>query len=220
MMRLMNGSWVLVRCSSFAGAMASVLALGMVTTNIANAAAYSEPKISRNDGIEAKIDSENFEISTYVGALSLVDFGVNATYGIRADYHLTEDFFFEFAYGMSTASETSFETLNAVSLLSDEDRDLSMVTANLGWHFMPGETFLTSNWTLTSQLYGMIGFGKVNFAGESETLIDLGLGYRALLSDWLALRFDFKDHIFGIDVLGDDKQTHNFEVTFGLSLFF
>lgn len=215
MMRLVNGSSVLVRC--FKGGVA--LAILLMTLG-AYGNSYLEPEVVRNDGVEAKIDTENFEIGTYAGALSLVDFGVNGTYGLRADYHLTEDFFLEFAYGVSKASETSFETLNALTLLSDSDRDLSLMVASLGWHFMPGETFVTDGLTLTSQLYGMIGMGKVDFAGQSETLFNLGLGYRALVSDWFALRFDFKDHIFGVDVLGDDKQTHNFEVSTGVSFFF
>lgn len=217
MMRLTNGSLGLALFSSLWFWPTQINAQELASGYSVDRA---EPSISRNDGIEAKIDHENIELSTYAGALSLVDFGVNATYGIRADYHLTEDFFFEFSYGVSKASETSFETLNSLSLLSDDERNLSMMTASLGWHFMPGETFLTSSWTLTSQLYGMIGLGKVNFAGQSDTLVNLGLGYRALLSDWMALRFDFKDHIFAVDVLGEDKRTHNFEVIAGLSVFF
>lgn len=228
MMKLMNGSLALALyfsdnlrgCHWRQQLRQAAVGLLALSVPVVGAAEYSEPSITRNQGVEAKIDTENFEVGTYLGALSLVDFGVNSVFGVRFGYHLTEDFFFEVAYGTSDASETSFETLNSVQLLSDDERGISLVTANLGWQLMPGETFVTSKITLTSQLFAMVGLGTVDFAGESDTLIDLGVGYRVLASDWLAMRFDFKDHIFKTDVLGNDQQTHNFEASLGISFFF
>jgi len=178
------------------------------------------PMIERNQGVEAKIDTENFEIGVYGGALSLVNFNVNASYGVRLGYHLTEDFFAEFGYGMSQASESNFERLNGVSLLSDAERDLTATSFSLGWHFAPSEVFITPALTLTSQGFLMAGVGKVSFGGQSETLLDVGIGYRSLLLDWLALRLDVKDRIFNSDIFGVDEKNHNFELTVGLSVFF
>ena len=58
------------------------------------------------------IDSENFEIGAYGGILDVQDFGSNPVYGIRAAYHVTEDFFLEGLYGRSELGKTSFEKLS------------------------------------------------------------------------------------------------------------
>ena len=54
--------------------------------------------------------------------------------------------------------------------------------------------------------------------GEVED--DVGAGYRLLLTDWLALRIDVRDHIFESDLLGEDEYKHNLEAHTGLSVFF
>ena len=47
-----------------------------------------------------------------------------------------------------------------------------------------------------------------------------GVGYRLLINDFTAVRVDMKDHIFTHDILGEDKTTHNLEMTAGVSLYF
>ncbi len=62
----------------------------------------------------------------YAGILNVQDFGSNPVYGVRAAYHVTEDFFLEGVYGRSELGETSFEKLSGdVELLSDDDRQFS-----------------------------------------------------------------------------------------------
>ncbi len=58
-----------------------------------------KPNIERRTITEADIDSEDFEVGAYVGVLSIEDFGSDVVYGVRADYHITEDFFAEAAAG-------------------------------------------------------------------------------------------------------------------------
>jgi hypothetical protein len=38
--------------------------------------------------------------------------------------------------------------------------------------------------------------------------------------DWLAIHADVKDHFFDIDLLGEDKTTHNLSAQLGLTFFF
>ena len=71
-----------------------------------------EPELERRTITEADIDSEDFEVGAYAGVMSIEDFGSNFVYGIRAAYHITEDFFAEAAYGRTEADETSYETLS------------------------------------------------------------------------------------------------------------
>ena len=55
-----------------------------------------------------------------------------------------------------------------------------------------------------------------------ELTVNVGAGYRLLLNDWIALRVDFRDHIFDSDLQGNgnDDTTHNLEATGGISFFF
>ena len=48
----------------------------------------------------------------------------------------------------------------------------------------------------------------------------MGVGYRLLLNDSLALRIDVRDHIYDRDVFGEDETTNNIEWTTGLTVFF
>lgn len=47
-----------------------------------------------------------------------------------------------------------------------------------------------------------------------------GLSHRTILTDWLSLNFDLKDHIVTRNYVNDDKLTQNIEMSFGLSTFF
>ena len=179
-----------------------------------------EPTINRSKTVEPKIDQENFEVILYAGLNSVEDFGVNPVAGIRGAYHITEDFFVEATYGVSDTEESSVEVVNQIELISDDDRRLSYYALNLGWHFLPGEGFILNNKTLTNQLYVVMGFGSTEFAGDSASTFNFGLGYRMLLNDVFAIRIDFRDYIFEYNLLGEEERTNNFETTVGFSTFF
>ena len=123
---------------------------------------------------------------------------------------------------MPTASfETSFETLNAgVQLLTDDEREYTYYQVGVGYNLLPGEAFLSENRAYNNALYLMGGAGMTDFAGDDQFTLSLGVGYRLLINDWMALRVDMKDHIFNLDVLGEDKTTHNLELTAGIGVFF
>ena len=63
------------------------------------------------------LDSEDFEIGVFSGIMNVEDFGSDTVTGIRAAYHVSEDFFVEAVYGKTTLGETSFETLGGGVLL-------------------------------------------------------------------------------------------------------
>ncbi|MCG8392233.1 MAG: outer membrane beta-barrel domain-containing protein [Pseudomonadales bacterium] len=180
-----------------------------------------DPQIERRRVREAAIDKENFEAGIYAGILSIEDFGAQPVLGVKLDYHLSEDVFLEALVGRAKADETSFETLNAgVQLLTDEEREFTYYQASVGYNLLPGEAFLTGNRTYNNALYLLGGAGMTEFAGDDHFTLGLGLGYRLLVNDLMAVRVDMKDHIFNLDVLGEDKTTHNLELTAGISLFF
>jgi outer membrane beta-barrel protein len=180
-----------------------------------------KPNIERRTITEADIDSEDFEVGAYVGVLGIEDFGSNVVYGVRGNYHITEDFFAELALGTSEAGETSYETLSGgAQLLTDSQRDFTYYNISVGVNLLPGESFIGGNHAFNSALYLIAGVGNTEFADDSHFTVNIGVGYRFLLNDAVAVHVDFKDYIFDSDLLGTDKTTHNLEATAGLSMFF
>lgn len=180
-----------------------------------------KPNIERRKITEADIDAEDFEVGAYVGVLSIEDFGSNVVYGVRGDYHISEDFFAELNLGTSKAGDTSYETLSGgAQLLTDDQRDFTYYNISLGYNLLPGESFFAGSHAFNSALYLIAGVGNTEFADDSHFTVNVGAGYRLLVNDWIALHIDIKDYIFDSDLLGDDKTTHNLEATTGVSVFF
>jgi outer membrane beta-barrel protein len=168
-----------------------------------------------------EIDTEDFEIGAYGGILNVQDFGSNAVYGVRAAYHVTEDFFLEGVYGISELGETSFERLSGdVQLLTDDERDFSYYNLSIGYNIFPGEAFVGRKWAFRGGLYLIAGAGSSDFAGDEQFTVSGGFGYRLAATDWLMLRLDVRDYVFKSDLLGSDETLHNVEFTGGLTLFF
>ncbi len=180
-----------------------------------------EPEIERRDIKDTGIDTEDFEFGLFGGVMSVEDFGSNPVYGLRFAYHITEDLFAEVSYGQTDTSETSFERLSGnIQLLPDDDRKLSYLNASAGFNILPGEGFVGSKWAFTSALYLIGGVGGTRFAGDDTFTWNIGAGYRLLINDWISLRIDARDHVFDIDLLGQQQTNHNLEFTGGLSIFF
>lgn len=177
-----------------------------------------EPDIYRREINVPRIDTENFEITGFYGVLDVEDFGTEPTYGARVAYHITEDFFIEGAYGMSSASDETLENLTTFNILQDED--ITYYSLSIGYNIFPGEIFLGSNFAMTSSFYLMAGVGNVEFNEEDEFAYNLGFGYKILPTDWLSLRFDVRDIVYETDLLGDNEFTNNFEISANLGIFF
>ncbi len=178
------------------------------------------PEVERRAIKTPKIDSEDFEITGFVGLLSVEDFGSNTVYGARIAYHVTEGLFLEGSYGQTgDVDETSVEVLDNIDLLGD-DRKYSYYDLTVGWNIFPGEVFIGKNHAFNSALYLVGGAGNTSFAGDDRFTVTLGAGYRVLATDAIALHLDVRDHIFDNDVTGEDKTTHNIEMDLGVSWFF
>jgi outer membrane beta-barrel protein len=167
------------------------------------------------------IDTENFEIGGYAGILDVQDFGANAVYGVRAAYHITEDFFLEGIYGTSQLGKTSFEKLSGnVQLLSNNDRQFSYYNMSVGYNVLPGEAFIGRKYAFRGGLYVIAGAGSSDFAGAQRFTISGGFGYRVAATDWLSLRIDVRDYVFQSDLLGSNETLNNLEFTGGMTIFF
>ena len=180
-----------------------------------------EPDVERREIEPPRIDTEDFEVGILVGQLSVEDFGVNTVSGARFAYHVTEGFFVELAAGQADTELTSFERLSgAAQLLTDSEREYSYYNVSLGYNIFPGEHFIGRNRAMNTQTYVIGGVGKTTFAGDDRFTINFGIGMRLMPLDWLAIHGDIRDHVFDIDLLGQEKTSHNLEATLGVTFFF
>ena len=180
-----------------------------------------EPVIERWEFDEARIDTEDFEVTGFLGMLSIEDFGTNFVYGGRFAYHITEDLFIEAALAQSKGGKTSYEEITGgAPILTDEERTLTYYNASVGFNVFPGESFVTNKLTYNHDLFIIAGVGSSDFAGADRFTINFGAGYRLYLKDFMAVRADFRDHVFNMDLISADKVTHNPEFSLGVSFFF
>ncbi|MFL6547219.1 MAG: outer membrane beta-barrel domain-containing protein [Povalibacter sp.] len=179
------------------------------------------PQVERREIKRAKIDTEDFEIGVYGGILSIEDFESHAVFGGRLAYHLTEDFFLEATFGQSRAGRTSYETLSgSAEILTDDERDYTYYALSAGWNALPGEVFVGKNHAYNTAFYLVAGIGSTRFAGDDLFTVSGGFGYRVLPTDWMAVHFDVRDHVYDTDLLGSKKIVNNLEAHLGLSIFF
>jgi len=180
-----------------------------------------DPQVERREIKEPAIDREDFEVGAFVGIMSIEDFGSDVVYGVRLAYHVTEGFFIEASVGQSEAGLTSFEVLSGgAPIISDSERTLTYYNLDVGYNLLPGEGFVGEGRAYNTNFYLVAGLGSTRFAGDDRFTVNFGAGYRFLLTDSIALHVDFRDHLFDIDILGEDKTTHNLEGHLGVTVFF
>ncbi len=203
------------------GKLMGLLPLLVVATEPVSAAETEifEPVIERQNVSVAAIDTENFEVGLTAGIFQVANFGSSASYGIRAAYHLTEDYFIEAAYRTATVSDDAFRRFG-LPVFPSADEDLKNYSFSVGVNLLPGEIFIGRNRAFTSAFYLLAGVGSTEFVGDDRFTVDLAAGLGVLATDWLRLQLEARDHIWESDLLGKEEMTHNFEVTLGLSLFF
>ncbi len=181
--------------------------------------AVIEPDLDRRKIDEDKIDTENFEVGFYSGVMSVEDFGSNNVFGYRAAFHISEDWFLEGIYGVTEVGESTAESLFAIDIVG-QDRNLEYYNLSLGVNLFPGEIFLGTDYAFNSNVFIILGAGNTRFADDEFFTYNFGGGFRLFVTDWLAFRLDFRNHIFTHTVLGEEKSIQNLETHLGLSLFF
>lgn len=178
-----------------------------------------EPELERREVRAPRIDTEDFELGVEVGSLSVEDFGSRSLTGVRLAYHVSEDFFVEGSYGRSEVSDKAFRQVG-LPIFPQQEEELSYYGFTAGYNFLPGEVFIGRGRAFTSMMYLQAGVGNTEFIGEDRLTYQLSFGLKVLPTDWLALRLDARDYMFESDLLGENKQTHNFAISFSLSAFF
>lgn len=179
------------------------------------------PDLKRRTIKEADLDTENFELGLFYGLLSIEDFGTNEVQGISVDYHITERFFTEAAYGISKVQKTSYELLSGgVQLLTDNQRNLSYYNLALGYNLLPGQVYVTKKFHFDTNIYVLAGAGNTKFADKNYFTYNFGAGLRFYSTDWLSLDLSMREYAFTHELFGIKKNTNNLEGRFGMSIFF
>jgi len=180
-----------------------------------------EPQVSRRVVTTPKVKAKDFEAGVYFGALSIQDFGTNPVYGVRAAYHVTEDFFFEAFGARSQAGLSSLEDVFPnITVVSNSGRYFTYYDLDVGYNVLPGEVFLGRGRAFNSALYVTVGIGEVKFANQDQFALNYGVGYRITLTDWLAMHVDVRDHVFESDLFGVNKNVNNIEAILSLTTYF
>jgi len=194
---------------------------GLVQAEDREAVPVIEPEIDRREIEPADIDTEDFEVGVFAGQMSVEDFGVNTVLGARFAYHITEKYFVELTGGVTDTDRTSFERLSgAAQLLTDSQREYSYYNLSMGYNIFPGESFVGRKRALNSSFYVIGGVGSTSFAGDDRFTLNFGAGMRFLPLDWVAIHADVREHILDVDLLGEEKTSHNLEAHIGITFFF
>ena len=180
-----------------------------------------DPDLNRRQIQEADIDALDIELGIYYGMMMVEDFGSSALVVSTLAYHVTEDFFLELGYGDTQLEQSSYERLGGgLPLLTQAQRKFHYYDASVGYQLLPGEGFVANRWAFNDTFYLIAGVGNSEFAGDDRHTVVVGAGYRLILLDWLAWRFDVRDHFFDSELLGENKTHHSLSVVTGMSLFF
>lgn len=179
-----------------------------------------KPEVERRDIHTAKIDTEDFELGFFGGLYSTGDFGTNSVTGARLAFHINESLFVEAAAGSTKTDTTSVETFFPTVFSLVNDRTLTYYNISLGWNILPGESFVGKGWAFSSAYYFIAGAGNTRFDGETYFTVNGGMGLRFLVTDWMALHVDMRDHVFQHEILLKKKTVNNLEMTVGMTLFF
>lgn len=179
-----------------------------------------QPQVDRRVVKLPKFPSKDFELGVFGGTYSTENFGASAIYGARLGYHISEDIFVEAAYGRTQVSDENFRQILPGGIFAQPKETLSYYNLSAGFNILPGEVFLGRNIAKASALYVIGGIGSTRFLDQRKQTINYGLGLRVFLKDWAALQVDFRDHVFSLDLLGRRQNTHNLELSAGITVFF
>jgi outer membrane beta-barrel protein len=179
-----------------------------------------QPQLDRRDVNVTHIPSNDFEFGLFTGVYNTEYFGSDAIGGVRLGYHITEDFFAEAVYGDTRATDEVFRQILPGGVFRNVVEKLRYYELSGGINVLPGEVFFWKHTARPSAIYLIAGIGSTNFLQQRHFTASAGFGVRAWLADWAALQVDMRDHIFSLDVLGQQRSTQNLEFTGGITFFF
>jgi outer membrane beta-barrel protein len=179
-----------------------------------------QPELDRRAVKVLHIPSNDFEFGLFTGAYNTEYFGTDVVGGARLGYHITEDFFAEALYGDTRATDEVFRQILPGGVFRNPKEKLRYYELTGGINVLPGEVFFWTTTARPSALYLIAGLGATNFLDQRHFTAVAGFGVRAWLANWVSLQVDMRDHIFSLDVLGQQRSTQNLEFSGGVTFFF
>jgi outer membrane beta-barrel protein len=212
------------RYAPFVSLLAMTLAVPCGAARAAEPAPANEqvvvPQVDRRDVRAPHIRSNDIELGAFAGSYSAENFGASSVSGLRLGYHVTEDFFFQASYGRTKISDDAFRQILPNGIFPQNKERLTYYDLSMGYNLFPGEVFIGNKYAFVSSVYLIGGVGSTQFLQERHQTLNVGIGMRLLLKDWVALEANVRDHVFALDLLGTRKTTQNYEVSGGLTFFF
>lgn len=166
----------------------------------------------------AALDTEHFEAGFYTGFLSVEDFNTNPLFGLSLRYYFNPKIIIEGSVATSETEQGNPEALVGENV--NPDRDFTYINVSAGYRILKGRSFWGKKRKFNSGLYALAGVEQVDFAGDNNTGLLLGFSYKTVLTDWMTINLDFKNHIVERDFIGDDKMTQNTEFAIGINTIF
>lgn len=185
-----------------------------------------QPQVDRREVKLPKYPSKDFEIGAYVGTYAMQNFGSSLVAGVRLGYHISEDFFVHAVYAQTKVSDESFRQILPGGIFAQPEETLKYYNLSAGYNILPGEVFWGRNTAFASSLYVIAGIGNTNFIASDKVnhrnrqTINYGAGIRVLFHDRFSVQMDMRQHLFELDLLGQNEKTKNLEWTGGVSFYF
>ena len=202
------------------GAAVSVPAFAQTSTQKPANEQVVVPQVDRRDVRTPRYPSKDFELGAFLGTYSAENFGSSMVYGLRLGYHITEDVFVQATYGTTEVSDEAFRRVLPGGIFANPKETLKYYNLSAGYNILPGEIFLGRNVAKASAVYVIAGIGSTDFISQKKQTINFGLGMRVLLRERFSVQVDIRDHVYSLDLLGENTSTNNVEFTAGLSWFF
>ncbi|MCO7223241.1 outer membrane beta-barrel domain-containing protein [Pleionea sp. CnH1-48] len=164
----------------------------------------------------SNVNTEYFDMGVFTGFINIEDFTSEAIVGINGTFNANEDYFMQINYLQTDVSLSSYEQSQG-QLFSGSDRTFTHFDFLVGYNVFQGEHFMKSTKENLSSLYVVAGIGDTEFGGESGFTYTIGAGYQVALSRKWLVRLDYRDHIYKTNIIGEDKSTHNNQMSLGIS---
>lgn len=179
------------------------------------------PQVERREVRLPKFASRDISLGLFAGTYASQNFGTSTVSGLRLGYHVTEDIFVEATYAGTKVSDEDFRQIFPNGgIFPTPTQRLTYYNVVAGYNVLPGEVFFGRRHAKLSQGYLLAGVGSTDFAGQKRQTITAGFGLRVIFTDWFSVQADVRDHIYSLDLLGKRRNTHNLEVTAGLTVHF
>lgn len=190
-------------------------------TSANDTAPVVEPAIVRQQIKVPKIRTSNVELTVAAGLLNVEPEGTYPVIDLRGTYHIKENFFAEGTLGISKLrSATYVDATGTTQPLTSAQRRVIDYSLDLGYDVLPGEAFFGGKRALTDAVYVVAGVGALHYGGVSLVAPNVGVGYRLLLNDRVALHLDVRDNVTDRSITGGKHLANNIDSTFGVAVYF